>query len=350
MTKKAVAGFLVIAISFAIGPIAWAQKEAKGAGSNPLDETGCSDHPLFARMNGFYIESCNKNYDGIEVLISEDDSKILEGAHTQIQYVLDEDNVRQAPSLMQVTRTYEQLAVKMGGRKIYADDFGYITFTAKKDATELWVIVSAIGRSAVTALTLDILEVGVKEKKAPDNLQVATMNDQPIVSSATTSLDVAQETIPSTPTIPPKIGGPTAPEVTLPTSTPGLVIEHISWATAAEVNQGLKAIDILRNVGEEIARPIYSILASALGQTYARRVQQRCIECLNRTYTAADNLSAGCTEGESPASRERKLLNWCMQSDVRFKPERDQLFNQLNHLLQQLQGAVQQYGPQAYPQ
>jgi hypothetical protein len=66
-------------------------------------------------------------------------------------------------------------------------------------------------------------------------------------------------------------------------------------------------------------------------------------------YTMADNMSAGCTEGESPASCERKLLNWRMLSDSGLKQRRDGLMTELNHWLLEVQGVEQQAGPEVYP-
>jgi hypothetical protein len=72
--------------------------------------------------------------------------------------------------------------------------------------------------------------------------------------------------------------------------------------------------------------------------------------CLNRTYTAADNTSAGCVSRDSPASCAKKLFDWCMQPyRAGLREQRDNMVANYNHEFATLQRVMQQTLPLIYP-
>src|SRR5688500_9377352 len=83
-----------------------------------LDMEGCADHPLFTRMPNFYLYDCSENFAALELEVRDDSIQSQEGNLTYIEYRFNEGK---RPSWLQVTRNYENVILKLGGRKIYSN-------------------------------------------------------------------------------------------------------------------------------------------------------------------------------------------------------------------------------------
>jgi OmpA-OmpF porin, OOP family len=131
------------------------------------DEEGCKDHPLFSRMKGFVIYSCESNFDAVEFYVGEEQTKTLEGQKTVLGYTLPEG--RPVPSELQILRNFVSAVQAAGGKVVYQSDI-YVSLQIVKSGGEVWVAVDTANNG--TFYTLTILEVGtmVQEVTAGDML------------------------------------------------------------------------------------------------------------------------------------------------------------------------------------
>jgi OOP family OmpA-OmpF porin len=134
------------------------------------DADGCKDHPLFTRMNNYYIMQCENKYDQALIMIDEDpDSpKNLkpEGDKTFIKYQY-EESAGKAPSYLQVRRNYQN-AAKVLKAKILVDRERYTAMQIDKSGGRIYVSLELFndGRS---------IDLTIVEQKAME--QEITAND-----------------------------------------------------------------------------------------------------------------------------------------------------------------------------
>jgi outer membrane protein OmpA-like peptidoglycan-associated protein len=131
------------------------------------DEEGCKDHPLLSRMKGFFISSCESNFDAVEFIVGEDKTQALEGQKTVINYSLMDGAAR--PSELQILRNHANAVKAFGGTVVFQSD-SYICLKIVKGASQVWIAVDAANSGTVYSLT--ILEVGemIQEVTAGDML------------------------------------------------------------------------------------------------------------------------------------------------------------------------------------
>ena len=107
--------------------------------SQENDAKGCQDHPLFSRMNNYYISSCEKSFNSFEFFVKEG-TKTLEGDSTKISYYLQEGSPQ--PSFLQIRRNYGNAIKNIGGTILYDDDRRG-TFKITKGGKETWIALEA---------------------------------------------------------------------------------------------------------------------------------------------------------------------------------------------------------------
>ena len=107
--------------------------------SQENDTKGCQDHPLFSRMNNYYISSCERNFNSVEFFVKEG-TKTLEGDSTKISYYLQEGSPQ--PSFLQIRRNYGNAIKNIGGTILYDDDRRG-TFKVTKGGKETWIALEA---------------------------------------------------------------------------------------------------------------------------------------------------------------------------------------------------------------
>jgi outer membrane protein OmpA-like peptidoglycan-associated protein len=113
------------------------------------DGDGCKDHPMFSRMNGFYIEECKNEYaeerfvDAGYKLIGGTTTYIpVEGNMTRIVYRLKEGAKK--PSTLQIRRNYGNAIKGIGGSVVLETtewDFGnadLLTMKQTKGGKTIW--------------------------------------------------------------------------------------------------------------------------------------------------------------------------------------------------------------------
>lgn len=83
------------------------------------DVEGCKDHPLFTRMDNFYISECSENYNELTLTMGRDNTETKEGNLTYIDYYYNYDTGGKGKSPLQIIKNYENAVVKNGGKMIY---------------------------------------------------------------------------------------------------------------------------------------------------------------------------------------------------------------------------------------
>lgn len=126
------------------------------------DIEGAKDHPLFNRLQGFYITDYSYEEFGSEEFYDENENSVtVEGEKTYIYYVSDK-----TVGPLKVVRNYTNAAREIGGKALeYGGNVAYINI--KKDGKEVWVTVWA----ADDYYTLTIVEKGdVKQEISANDI------------------------------------------------------------------------------------------------------------------------------------------------------------------------------------
>jgi OOP family OmpA-OmpF porin len=160
MKWMAAAGLIAAALFFA--GAALAQEE---------DAENCKDHPMFSRMKGFYIGSCESDYDAVEFYLPNSETKTVEGDKTVINYSLREGSPK--PSILQVHRNYGNAIKSLGGEILFDEG---INLTAKllKSGKEYWISLAVYNDGA--DYTLTVLEVAAMVQEVTANEMLDALN------------------------------------------------------------------------------------------------------------------------------------------------------------------------------
>lgn len=115
---------------------------AANAFAQQKDTRGCSDHPLFTRMPGFWIHSCvDRQFDAFAFKLADGKTSTVEGHFWQINYYPNAD-LTSKPSDLQIIRNFENAVQKLGGTVVFSSK-GRSTLKLVKDGKEFWIDVSA---------------------------------------------------------------------------------------------------------------------------------------------------------------------------------------------------------------
>jgi OOP family OmpA-OmpF porin len=121
------------------------------------DDPGCKDHPLFTRMSGFGIDSCESQEFAKEAFCDAQDKEIgVEGKLTRITYAL--QSGARAPSELQIVRNFTAAVQRIGGQ-VLAEGDAHAYMRVVQSGSEAWVHVRAYNQGEMYELT-------VVEKKA----------------------------------------------------------------------------------------------------------------------------------------------------------------------------------------
>lgn len=115
------------------------------AASDPNDQEGSKDPPLFNRMPGFHIYNyIETEFDRFEFQTGPNKKQAVEGHHYYIDYYLN-DGVKE-PSALQISRNYSNAMKAIGGQEVYSFEDGgtiYSTLKVTKDSVESWAFIGA---------------------------------------------------------------------------------------------------------------------------------------------------------------------------------------------------------------
>ena len=170
------------------------------------DEKGCKDHPMFTRMENFYIENCNEEkFDQVDFRDEKGKEIKVEGKYYKIDYDIKKGVT--PPSGLQVLRNHENAIKKIGGVKVFqkSDDiwlkldkggktfyahirspFGdqyYLTIVEKEamaqevlaDAKSLMSDIQAKGSASVYGIYFDFDKADIKPESEPAIKEIAKL-------------------------------------------------------------------------------------------------------------------------------------------------------------------------------
>jgi len=141
------------------------------------DDPGCKDHPLFTRINDFYIDSCEtSDFDSHEFMDKEENEIVFEGQKTRIGYCLKEGGRER--SFLEIWRNYANAITKIGGTVEFTDGFNANLHLAK-DGREVWVLLNDSGGNCYT-LTIVEKKAMVQEITAHEMLEA--LNSQGFIA------------------------------------------------------------------------------------------------------------------------------------------------------------------------
>jgi len=188
--------WLVGVFLIAFSGIAFAQEDAKG----------CKDHPMFTRMQNFYIRYCRESkFDQVDFRDEKGGEIKVEGRYLYTEYSIREGTV--PPSGLQILRNCENAIKKIGGVKVYQkpDDiwlkldkggktfyvyvrspFGetyYLTIVEEEamaqevvaDAKSLMSDIQATGHASVYGVYFDFDKADIKPESEPAIKEIAKL-------------------------------------------------------------------------------------------------------------------------------------------------------------------------------
>jgi|WetSurMetagenome_2_1015567.scaffolds.fasta_scaffold11398_2 OmpA-OmpF porin, OOP family len=164
MKKLLLALFVILSTTF----ISFAQDDAEG----------CKDHPLFTRLEYFYIGSCSENYNEVEIRTSKDKTEMKEGNLTQIYYRFNFDSGQKEKSPLQIIKNYENAVVKNGGKMVYKNTDASVgdieaVYHFNSENKEYWV---KVGRMAGNGIVAEAFELNILEmEKMKQEIQASEM-------------------------------------------------------------------------------------------------------------------------------------------------------------------------------
>lgn len=101
------------------------------------DSKGCSDHPLFTRMQNTHIVYCKSlAFDSFKFKTGKGSDTTVEGRRFEIKYQTNKD-IEYAGPLM-IIRNHQDAVTKIGGTVLY-EDKRYTWLKVAKDGKEIWV-------------------------------------------------------------------------------------------------------------------------------------------------------------------------------------------------------------------
>jgi OmpA-OmpF porin, OOP family len=108
------------------------------------DAEGCTDHPMFNRMPGYVLESCEaKDFDAYTFRTGPGKTEAVEGKYWAVNY-FPKSELKSKPSQIQIYRNFENAVKNLGGKLVYMDkDENKETLFLNKGGKELWVEVWA---------------------------------------------------------------------------------------------------------------------------------------------------------------------------------------------------------------
>ncbi len=102
------------------------------------DNPRCKDNPLFTRMPGFWIYSCDqKQFDAFDFFVGKGKTEHVEGQLAKLTYYPQAD-MTEKPSDLQIQRNFENAVTSIGGTVVWSEK-GRSTFKLTRDGKEIWV-------------------------------------------------------------------------------------------------------------------------------------------------------------------------------------------------------------------
>ncbi|MFL5727964.1 MAG: OmpA family protein [Cytophagaceae bacterium] len=138
------------------------------------DIPNCKDHPLVARIPGFYIAGCQHNFNPVDMRMKagteEGSVRKLEGVRTHLEYQHDGHDAH--PAAAQIISHYEEIVTKLGGKLLFQDNAaGEATYRFTRSHKDYWVSIHA--QNAGKMYTMNIVEVARKPELSANDMLVS---------------------------------------------------------------------------------------------------------------------------------------------------------------------------------
>lgn len=136
------------------------------------DRKGCKDHPLFTRMENFYLSFCRESeFDRVDFRDERGKEVRVEGRYSYAEYSLKKGSA--APSGLQIIRNFENAVKKIGGVKVYEKGGNDIWLKLDLEGKTFYVYVRAPHGSAYYLTVVE--KGGMKQEVTADAKSL--MND-----------------------------------------------------------------------------------------------------------------------------------------------------------------------------
>jgi outer membrane protein OmpA-like peptidoglycan-associated protein len=115
---------------------------ASVAPAQQQDARDCKDHPLFTRMPGYWIHSCQeKQFDAFAFVTGKGQTVTVEGHFWRFNYY-PQATLASKPSDLQIQRNFQNAVQQQGGKVVWTEK-GRDTYKLVKDGQEIWVQLAA---------------------------------------------------------------------------------------------------------------------------------------------------------------------------------------------------------------
>jgi len=143
------------------------------AGAGEPDAAGCSDHPLFTRMQNMRLVQCKTvKFDSFKFKTGKGTETVVEGKRFDIKYKLHDGS--DYPGPLAIIRNHQQAITQIGGTVLFEDQ-RYTWLKIVKDGKEIWAQVdTAWGRGYL--LTIIEKQAMVQEVAASAELFQSGLN------------------------------------------------------------------------------------------------------------------------------------------------------------------------------
>lgn len=106
------------------------------AASGEPDAAGCSDHPLFTRMENMRLVQCKTvKFDSFKFKTGKGTETVVEGKRFDIKYKIHDGN--EYPGALAIIRNHQQAITQIGGTVLFEDQ-RYTWLKIAKDGKEIW--------------------------------------------------------------------------------------------------------------------------------------------------------------------------------------------------------------------
>jgi hypothetical protein len=126
----------------------------------------CKDYPMLGRMDKFDFYDCSKNFNEMEIRLSDEETKNVEGMLNHYTYIFNDENV-QAPSWYQIYKNYDNAIKKLGGTILFNDKSGDAYYQVKKGNMEIYLHLLGSGgnQDSYSEYQLQVLEVELMKQE-----------------------------------------------------------------------------------------------------------------------------------------------------------------------------------------
>ena len=128
------------------------------------DHKGCSDHPMFSRMQNFYISSCNEvEYDSHNFYDENGKKQVIEGHKWQTNYKIKKGFT--PPGVLKIKKNYIDAVEKIGGYVL--KEGGHCFMKVDQADRQTWLELNTATTTTGDNYSLIIVQTAVMAQEQP---------------------------------------------------------------------------------------------------------------------------------------------------------------------------------------